>query len=168
LVLLGTDPGGEQWLLFGDPTWRDYDYSFEYMAVDFPMAFSMLFRSPDDRHIQNFGYGWIDFKRNVMEYRDGNDFHKRVLRDGKPVYQEMPAGIQKNVWYRGKVRVRGPRTDAYCDDELVLSIDNNPYDSGRVGVRTWRTWPGKNRFRNFLVTAPDGKVLWQGLPELPK
>src|SRR5205823_2916168 len=42
---------------------------------------------------------------------------------------------------------------------LVLYDDKHP--RGRVGLRTWHS---AYKFRNIRVTAPDGKLLWDGPP----
>jgi hypothetical protein len=65
------------------------------------------------------------------------------------------------------VSTRGDRTECRVDDVSVFAVTNNPYPTGRVGLRIWRVWEGKTRFRNLKVTSPHGVLLWTGLPRLP-
>jgi hypothetical protein len=159
--LILRNAAGDEWLLFGDRSWKDYDFSFEVLQEGFPSGISLLFRSPDDTKIQNFGFGWHNHKTSVMQYAEkGQSFQNlcplKILGDS----------IQSNRWYELKVVVRGKSTNAYCDGKLIFEIDNNLFNAGRVGVRTWKTWPPKTRFRNIKVSGPDGAVLWAGPPEL--
>jgi hypothetical protein len=152
---------GEEWLLFGDRGWKDYDFRFEVLQEGFPSGISVLFRSPDDTRIQHFGFGWLNHKTSVMQYAEDG----KLFRSASPVRKVFDEPIQANRWYELRVAVRGNTTKAYCNGGLVLEIDDNRFEEGRVGVRTWRNWAGKTRFRNISVTAADGAVLWKGPPE---
>jgi serine/threonine protein kinase len=158
---------GEQWLLFGDPSWRDYDFRFEVRHEGFPSGVTTFFRSPDDSHIQHFGFGWHDFRTALIEYRDGTDlFHRLEGPDGEYL-KKLDEPIQADRWYRVGVSTRGTKTECRVDDTSVFTVTNNPYEMGRVGLRIWRIWGGKTRFRNLRVTSPEGAVLWEGVPDLP-
>lgn len=101
-----------------------------------------------------------------MEYADAGKLCRAILRDGQPTHRVLDEPIRSNRWYAIRVEVRRNTTRAYCDNKFILGIDNNPFETGRVGVRTWRRWPGKVRFRNIRVLAPDGTLLWSGPPEV--
>lgn len=162
------DGRGEQWLLFGDRDWTDYDFSYEVRHEGFPLGVTAIYRSPDDDHFQHFGYAWLDLKTCLAEYRDPKSFYHRVLKDGQPLRLLLDEPIASERWYRLKVEVRGDESKFYCDDRHLLTVEDNPYDHGRVGVRIWRRWQGSTRFRDIRVTGIDGGVLWEGLPDLPE
>jgi hypothetical protein len=50
------------------------------------------------------------------------------------------------------------------DAASIVKADHERYKEGRVGLRTFKTHA---RYRNLKVTDPAGKVLFEGLPELP-
>ena len=162
------DGDGEQWLLFGDRGWADYDFSFEVMQEGPPSGISAIFRSPDDSRIQNFGRGWLDGKTSLMEYGQGGNRFRPIMQDSGPLRKADEEPIRPDRWYELKVVVRGKTTRAYGDGRLLFECRNNPFQAGRVGVRTWRTWQGKTRFRAIKVTAPDGTALWSGPPEIDR
>jgi alpha-N-arabinofuranosidase len=75
--------------------------------------------------------------------------------------------IEKDKWYRIKVRCEGSRIQIWLDDRQVLDYEDtrSPNLQGRVGVGTWAT---AAKFRNLKVIALDGAVLFEGLPSLPE
>ncbi len=44
-----------------------------------------------------------------------------------------------------------------------LEANDDDHPSGQVGFGTYQS---SYRFRNIRVTAPDGKLLWDGLPAI--
>ncbi len=167
-VLCHYDGEGEQWLVFGDPTWTDYDYSFEARHVGFPSGLSALFRSPQDEQVTLFSFGWIDFYTAQVRKRVDDDFFVKMPPPDGPYFKRLNWKIQADIWYSVKVKVRGQRADCFVDDVLIFTVTRVPFDRGRVGVRTWRRWSGKSEFKNFKVIDPAGKQLWSGLPDLPE
>ena len=160
LVLLNST--GDEWLLFGDPSWKDYDFCFEVLQEGFPSGISALFRSPDDTRIQHFGVGWFNHKTSVMEYAEGGN----LFRSLSPLRKVLSEPIRADKWYQVRVVARGKATKAYCDKQLIFEIDDNQFDVGRVGVRTCANGRGRRAFRNLRVIAADGALLWVGPPEI--
>ncbi|XZE53880.1 protein kinase domain-containing protein [Planctomycetaceae bacterium SH139] len=167
-VLCHYDGDGEQWLVFGDPSWTDYDYTFEARHLGFPSGFSALFRSPQDDNVMLFSFGWIDLYTAQIRKRVGDDFFVQMPPPDGPYFKRLNWKVQADQWYSVKVTVRGQRADCYVDDVLIFTVTRVPYDQGRVGIRMWREWSGKSEFRNFKVVEPAGKVIWSGLPVLPE
>jgi len=161
------DGRGEQWLVFGDTSWTDYDYSFDARHLGFPSGFSALFRSPVDERITLFSFGWIDLRTAQVRMRVGDNFFEPVLGPDGPYYKQLDWLSQKDQWYRVMVKVRGEKASCFVDGAQIFEVIDLPYDTGRVGIRMWRTWRGKSEFKNFNVRSPDGDVLWSGLPDLP-
>ncbi len=64
-------------------------------------------------------------------------------------------------------RCEGRRIQIWLDDALVIDYvdDGAGPRSGQVGVGTWST---QAQFRNLKVTSLDGKILYEGLPPLPR
>lgn len=158
---------GEQWLLFGDPTWRDYDFSFDVYHEQFPTGVTAFFRSPDDSRLQHFGFGWLDQRTALIEYREDKDLFRRLVGPEGEYLQKLDAPIEADRWYHLRVSTRGDRTQCRVNGFSVFTVTNNPYPTGRVGLRIWRVWEGKTRFSNLKVTSPHGVLLWTGLPRLP-
>jgi hypothetical protein len=61
------------------------------------------------------------------------------------------------------VRVRGNHFQCFFNDSKIFDFKSDEHPAGCVGLRTWAS---HYRFRNIKVTAPDGKVLLEGLPDL--
>lgn len=158
LVQQGGD--GAQWLMFGDPAWTDYEYSFQFKNSHEGLPLSILFRSPDNSRSVNWGLGWLGQKA-ILEYRESPERHVGI-EEPKP----YPA-TSSNEWYEMKVVVTGAEVSCHLDDELVVwQSDHCRFNSGRVGVRLWRRGGWKTSFKNFLVKNSAGKVLWSELPSL--
>ncbi len=94
-----------------------------------------------------------------MRVEDGKE---RELRDGE-------FHFVNHKWYRARVSVR--RNHIVCtlhddggNEVVLLEVDDDRLPSGQVGLGTENS---SCRFKNIKVTAPDGKVLWEGLPDLP-
>jgi hypothetical protein len=142
-------------LIFGDVEWTDYDFSCEAMRVTGPNGFVIIFRAPDKFNWEGFAvgtwnnqrHGWTSLRENV----------------GTGLKQSRNAGVNANEWHKVRVGVRGQRCQCFLDEELLFDFTDQMQARGAVGFRTWAT---SARFRNIKVTAPDGKVLWEGVPEL--
>jgi hypothetical protein len=158
---------GEEWLLFGDPRWTDYDYEFEVRNIGFPTGLSALFRSPIEKQITLFCFGWHDFRTAQIEFRRGEEYFHSLAGPEGQYFRRLDWKIAGDRWYRVRVEVRGDRARCWVDNEQVFDASGLPYDRGRVGFRTWRTWEGSTELRNIRVISPEGATLWEGLPEPP-
>jgi hypothetical protein len=78
--------------------------------------------------------------------------------------RKRPCRLVNNRWYTALVKVRGNRSEGYLDGERLFENQDDQHPNGRAGLGTNQ---GVYRFRNIKITAPDGTVLWQGLPDLP-
>ena len=70
----------------------------------------------------------------------------------------------KGQWHKLRVRVQGDRFTTFLDDVNVVSTIGIAYREGAVG---FTVSDSICRFRNIKVTAPNGQILWEGLPEIP-
>lgn len=144
-------------LLFGDPSWTDYDFSFEsnLPQQDQLNGFGGLFHVQSDQHFLCFGVGlyqntWSD----VSGLLDGQWRRSPGMAKRK--------GIRPDRWNKVRIEVRGKTVKCYLDDTLLFTSVEPQYTSGRCGLATRDRIV---RFRNLRVTRPDGRVLWEGLPD---
>jgi len=84
----------------------------------------------------------------------------------KPLVRSKPGTIQPLEWYKLKISLRGPSIRIELDDHVLFNCTDNLSQRGLVVLRCYSS--GGGRFRNIKVTAPDGAVLWEGPPDLPK
>lgn len=148
----------QRWV-FGDPRWKDYEFSLEAQKIDGEEGFLILFRVRDDVNFYwcNLG-GW------------GNRWHQLERgRSGEqrwyPVGPRVEGSIAAGRWYKIRVRCEGPRIQVWLDDQKIIEFEDPAgHLQGAVGVGTWAT---RARFRNLRVTDLSGQVLFSGLPEKP-
>ncbi len=146
-------------LTFGDPAWRDYEFTLEAKKTAGREGFLILFRAKDEKDFYwcNLG-GWGNTRHGLERGRGGEG-------RWRPIGPSIDGAIQTGRWYRVKVRCEGKRFRAWLDDKLLIDFtdDDRGHPAGKVGVGTWRT---QARFRNLKVTSLDGKMLYEGLPEV--
>ena len=148
-------------LLFGDAQWTDYEFTVEARKTGGDEGFLILVRALNGREFYwaNLG-GWGNvghaLERGIKGQQRWGVVGRR--RDGQ---------IETERWYRVRARCAGSRIQFWLDDELVIDYtdDGRGPARGRAGVGTWST---QAQYRNFKVTALDGKVLYEGLPPLPE
>jgi alpha-N-arabinofuranosidase len=148
-------------LVFGEPTWSDYEFTVEARKTGGDEGFLIILRALNNKEFYwaNLG-GW------------GNRGHalERGIRGQdrwRPVTPRRDERIETDRWYRVRARCEGPRIQVWLDDNLVIDYvdDGKGPAHGRVGVGTWAT---QAQFRNFKVVSLDGKTLHEGLPPLPE
>jgi WD40 repeat protein len=147
---------GHALLLLGDPGWADHDFEVEAMRIAGPEGFGIAFRAADDRNMLLAVLGGWGNKHGAVE----------CWTDGTPqlLTKQTSTSIASGRWYRLRVEARGNRFRCLVDGKVALELQDDRRPRGRVGVRT--NWSTAVRFRNLKVTAPDGKVLFEGLPGL--
>jgi len=146
----------DQRLVFGDRTWRDYEFTLEARKTGGQEGFLVLFRvrGARDFYWANLG-GWGNRWHQLERGRSGES------RWG-PVGPRIDGRIETGRWYRITVRCEGTRFRVSLDGKRLIDFeDPRGHRTGRVGVGTWST---KAAFRNLKVTSLDGKTLHEGLP----
>jgi CHAT domain-containing protein/tetratricopeptide (TPR) repeat protein len=142
-------------IFFGDPRWADYDYSFEAVKTDGLYGVSALFRASDFKNYMSFDLaGWRNRKYTVECFVNGR--HNWVVLDRR-------GSMAKDKKYRVLVKVRGDHFRCYVDDAPIYDFSDNRHAHGAVGLRCWGA---AILVDSIKVTDPDGKMLWEGLPEL--
>ena len=145
-------------LLFGDDQWKDYDFTIDVMRAGGGGPFSLIFRSTDPDNEFDYTMAGDNNKTFYLHARDQRE--TTALRT-------YDFSLRNNAWYTARVQVRGNRFVCSINDidngteNLVFDIVDDRHPRGRVGLQTFGA---SVRFKNIKVTAPDGNVLWQGLP----
>jgi hypothetical protein len=147
-------------LFFGDPKWADYDFTVDVIRTKGDDWFGLFFRRTVDDGAKD---GWcvyrLEWKRTVhfVGSYDGNKLMELAKRDikGDP--------LQNDRWYAAKVKVRGDQGEAYLDGVKLFDFKTDKHPVGGVRLETMMS---SYRFKNIKVTAPDGTILLEGLPEI--
>ena len=147
-------------LTFGDTKWKDYEYTLEARKTGGNEGFLIPFRYKNDDDYYWVNLGGLNNNRFYLERGDKVDRRRHGV--GKGVEGAIDAG----KWYPIRVRCEGPQIQVWVDGKQVLDVrdDDKAHLTGKVGVGLWNT---KGQFRNMKVTSLDGKVLFEGLPEIP-
>jgi alpha-N-arabinofuranosidase len=145
-------------LTFGDPNWKDYEYTLEAKKTGGQEGFLILFRVKSEQEFYwcNLG-GWGNARHAIERGSKGRGRWGMVgpVVDGK---------IDRDKWYRIKIRCEGPKFKVWLDDDNVIDFTDgaNAHLAGCVGIGTWAT---KAVFRNLKVKSLDDKILYEGIPE---
>jgi hypothetical protein len=150
-------------VLFGDPDWTNYDFTVDLLCDQGKGAANLFFRGTKQ------GESAIVFvipaaaKACSVEFWGGSSD-----ADGPEVENADRFKFVLRKWYTVRIRVRGDRCvcSVLAGDEGVISLNfkDGGHPRGMVGLSTWES---SYRFKNMKVIAPDGKVLFEGLPVLP-
>lgn len=75
------------------------------------------------------------------------------------------ASVKPDEWHTIKVSLRGDRCTITVNGTDPQRYSPVRHQAGQVG---FRTWAGVAEFKDIKITNPDGQVLWDGLPDIPK
>ncbi len=154
-------------ILFGSPDWTDYTFSYEVMKLDDdePFGAGGLFHAVDLDTRYDFFYGgyakgeWASLGWFVA----GNEHLARDNDDASALCKKIKP-MTSNTWHRFEITVNGGEITCRMNGVKYISYKDDTLKSGRVG---FRTSPGRFKFKNVKVVDPTGKVLWDGLPQVP-
>jgi serine/threonine protein kinase/formylglycine-generating enzyme required for sulfatase activity len=142
-------------LVFGETTLSNYELTLEVKKTGGSGGLGVSFHWLGPGHRRAFSLGgnrWInlDYHYNGKWGReDGN---------GKGL------SYSSNRWYSLTVKVRGDTFQIYLDGVLQFEQTDARFTHGRICLLTDTA---AARFRRIKVSDPQGKVLFEGLPELP-
>jgi hypothetical protein len=147
--------GGDCEIVFGDPAWTDYNFVCEGQVVRGRGEISETFRVNDAGR-----YEWV-----IGRWTFDCESLGSVTKDGlERVRWRKTNRLEPGRWYKLEARVRGKSIECLLDGTSVFTAEHDRHPAGRIGLRTYDT---QARYRNLKVTDPDGKILFEGLPELP-
>jgi serine/threonine protein kinase len=142
-------------LVFGDPNWTDYDFSFDVVKTDGEFGVAALFRARDPKNFMVFDLaGWQNRKYTVEVQAEGRFDHW--------VNKDRAGSMDRDRTYQVEVRARGDHFVCLIDGEVIYDVRDKHLARGRVGLRCWG---GAVRVKSILVKDPNGTVLWRGPPD---
>jgi formylglycine-generating enzyme required for sulfatase activity/predicted Ser/Thr protein kinase len=142
-------------IVFGEPTLSNYDLSLEAKKTGGSGNVGISFHWLLPGHTRLFFLGgnrWIFFDYMYKGAWGRENGNARGLR------------YSSNQWYLLKLEVRGPTFRAYLDGALQFEQTDARFTHGRVCLNTSAATA---RFRRIKISDPRGRVLFEGLPELP-
>jgi hypothetical protein len=152
-------PRGNGHLLLGDPGTSNYNFEFEAKATEGEGCIIVKFhwKYREDTNIEML-FGASGTSHLLQRRLDGRF---RRLPDGK-----MGMAIAIGRWYKIRLEVRGEEYRCFLDGEEIFNnrTEGFPMD-GAIGIGCNHSYM---HFRNMMVTTARGKVIWKGLPELPR
>ncbi len=139
----------------GDRSWKDYDVSVECLAAGGEGNFSVSVRATappkDDRYEFLIG-GWGNRYHSIRSIKGG-------IRPGAS--ESKAANIRLRDWYRVRIEVRGNRARCFLNDDEWFDRQDVRFPAGGITLGCYKT---EAHFRHLRVTAPNGAILWSGLP----
>ena len=145
-------------LMFGDDRWTDYDFTVDVKRVSGSNNFGLIVRATEPDNYVVFTNAASNPKDSYIAIHDKGSPKVPVQGD---------YSVENHKWYTARVRVRGSEIIGTLHDsgkEVVkLKVNDVLHPRGRVGFRDFCS---AYRFKNIKVTAPDGKILWEGPPAI--
>ena len=141
---------------FGDPTWSEYEFSFQGKVVNGVHGIKARFHYTSADNYCEFAIGnYSNRLADISFSHDGTWGRNNLYTRPKP--------IEPGRWYDIKIRVRGADVICSVDGEEYFAAHDDRFTRGRVGFSTWDT---KAQFRDIKIRALDGRLLWENPPSL--
>jgi serine/threonine protein kinase/formylglycine-generating enzyme required for sulfatase activity len=143
-------------LVFGEADLSNYDLSLQVRKTGGSDSMGVMFHWLGPGYFRRYllaRNNWINF-----DYEYGRKWGRE---DGNGKWQPYSS----NRWYSLKIEVRGATYRAYLDDMLQFVYSEPRFTHGRICLFTFAA---ASRFRRIKVSDPEGKVLFEGLPELSR
>ncbi len=154
-------------LVFGDDSWTDYEFEFDYRVIIGPPEVNISIR----RSASLFGLGGITMKvgteaRTIDLWVDGGE---------KPV-DSARRPLRTSDWVHLRMRIQGNMLQCFAgptDTPQKIPIFTRFVRAPQSGrVELGNGFPRQPKaavieFKNVQVKDLDGKILWTGFPELP-
>jgi hypothetical protein len=147
----------KQWavVVFGDPSWSSYDFTFSTKGEGAQAVAGAFHWGALTDHYQLVLSG--DPKQGCAL-----NFMASGKRDAHPGMNRKTQAVT-NRWYDVRIEVRGSDFRCFVDGTLLFTDHHPGFSKGRVALAAM----GPARFRDIKVSSPDGKMLWDGLPQPP-
>lgn len=169
-LLVHSSGSPHEFLMFGDQNWTDYTVEYEVYADTANMATpaGVLFRCVDDRQFQIFYHSDGTSDSSLQSWTLGPEPLKNLVNlQGKQISAKPDAASPSRRWVKYRLAVRGDRVIAQRDGINVFNEEVKMPSQGRAGLKFHAFADTTVRVRNIRVTAHEGNVLWEGIPELP-
>ena len=145
---------GRGTVTFGDEDWSDYDLTFEARKTEGVDGLGAAFRLRDGK-LYSLVLGALGNKHLLGIWASSPKVDKFI--------QSTPGILMSDVWYKVKISLRGQDIRVELNDRLLFRSIDSFSPKGNFFLCCYNS---AGRFRNIRVTAPDGAVLWNGLPDL--
>ncbi|HUY91885.1 MAG TPA: LamG-like jellyroll fold domain-containing protein [Pirellulales bacterium] len=145
----------ESTILFGDPAWTEYDFSFDAKVRKGWSAW-FFFGYQDEKNFHWYGIGAWDNTWELVVTVEGGKWGKRQC--------ERRVAIPGDIWQQIRISVRGKKGRCFRNGESVGEFSMPHLLKGRLGFVVEKK--ASYRFRNIMVKSPSGKVLLKGLPDV--
>lgn len=142
-------------IVFGDPGWTDYDFSFDAKVQKGWFA-RIFFRYQDEKNFHSYGIGAWDNTWELVDTMEGGAWGKRQC--------ERHVAIPSDAWQQIRISVRGEKGACFRNGKSVGEFSMPHLSKGRVGFVVEKK--ASYRFRNIVVKSPTGEVLLKGLPDV--
>ncbi|MFG0287823.1 MAG: protein kinase, partial [Rhodopirellula sp. JB044] len=158
LINTSSKAAGYYGLLFGEPSWTDYEFTFEFRCSTAPICTSVFIRCVDDNNTFEAGVAWHNSLATLSQRRAG--YYRLHTEPMKPLLADK--------WYEMRVVVVGDTVKTFIDGVQILDADTPISSHGKLGFLCYRRTAGEiTEFRNIHVVTPDGHSLWSSVPSLP-
>jgi hypothetical protein len=121
--------------------------------------FGLLFRRAGDNRWYSCRLGAVRNMVHLARLQNGKAASQLAVNDIK----DKP--LQDGRWYATTVKVRGVQAECYLDGVKLFDFKVDKHAAGAVGLESTAS---NYRFKNIRVTAPDGTILVEGLPDFTR
>ncbi len=156
--LISTGARGTARLIFGDPTWSEYDFSFAAKQLGGKFGFQSFLGVVDAQNRRMFEVGAFSNVKHLVVQIENDKWSRRTL-------SEQPGTISFQEFHTVRIEVRRDRRTYFLDGKQWLNERAENPQPGRLGFGTARDT--SVCFRDIRVTSLDGNILWQGSPRVP-
>lgn len=145
-------------LIFGDPSWTDYEFTLEARKDNGYEGFLILFRAVDEENFYWLNAGGWGNSQHAIE--------KEVNNQREVIVPFVRGTITPKEWQHIRIVVSGNRIAAYLNNQLLYNYTDtiHPILHGAVGLGSWSTAVS---YKNLKVTDATGKTLYAGFPDVP-
>ena len=151
-------------LYFGDPEWKDYDFTADILIEKQGEVGFWVSSSRQDRDRWKFDFCAFGGKDNTDLLACVEGLYP--WKDPSRRFKRNKLDLQFNKWYSVKFIVRGPQVQVLVDGRFVCKSEYQSLNGGRCGLHSYGRPVA--HFRNLQVKSTDGRVLWDGVPNLNK
>jgi Protein kinase domain/Domain of Unknown Function (DUF1080) len=159
---LVADSGAHMNMKFGDPNWSDIDFAYQCRLDNAAAVATGTTRSDGHGRWVSLALGFQGDKKEHCElyFHRSSEQNKWLAKNS----QARPMPVEVGRWYQVLISCRGSDFTATVDGKQMAHMKRPDFPQGCVGFNVNKQ--GVVRFTNIKVTAPNGAVLWEGLPDL--
>jgi serine/threonine protein kinase len=144
---------GKGTIFLGDASLSRFDMKFKARIDSGREGFVAIFHHTSPQDFRFFHVGESGQKEVVSGF-----MYKG--QEGGEEPRQMPTAVGR--WYDVLIKVCDSKYWCYINGDEVFHGDSR-FTKGRIGLAAW---DAKARFRDIVITSPEGEELWKGPPEL--